>query len=264
MAGGFTSFLTLTVLLLAGVPGFGQIIIPGVGYPGGGYPGRRYPQGGPRGPVSGRQPNNPASMFVGMLRKIGDNNVVIESDDNTIKTISIANSTKYVSASSGSAKLGDFQPGDHVSVSASQDNKSVYHAVKMTMVREGTPEEHSAASLATNDTSRPILSGRSSDGSSASNGGDRPTLRRAASDDTPSGRTTTNNDGGRPTLHRATPSLDDTSSSTSSNSPTNNSDDDHPRLRRAVSSAEDTPKAQIIPGDSSTTASAPTPSSPPK
>ena len=36
------------VLLLAGIPGFGQIIIPGGGYPGGGYPGGGYPGGGGR------------------------------------------------------------------------------------------------------------------------------------------------------------------------------------------------------------------------
>src|ERR1700728_1813743 len=136
MARGFTSLLT--VLLLAGVPGFGQIIIPGVGYPGGGYPGRRYPQqGGPGGPVQGRQSNT--TSFTGILRNIGEKTVVIEADDKTITTISIAGSTKYIGPSGGNAKIGDFQPGDHVSISANQDNNNnnPYKAVNMTMVREG-------------------------------------------------------------------------------------------------------------------------------
>jgi hypothetical protein len=218
MARGFTSLLT--ILLLTGVSGFGQLI-PGIGYPGGGYPGRRYPQGAPRGPASGRPPDKSASAFIGILRKIGDNNVVVESaGDQTITTISTSNSTKYVSASGGSAKIGDFQPGDHVNVSAKQNSKGVYHAATMTMVSEGTPEEHSAASLATGDTSRP-LSSKSSVSSSAngSSGNDGPTLRRAAS-------------------------------SSDNSSPVAGNDDDHPRLRRAASSSDDTPKAQIAPGDS--------------
>src|ERR1700677_2002428 len=130
-----------TVLLLASAPGFGQIIIPGVGYPGGGYPGQRYPRGGY--PPGQQGPNNTnqstATTFTGMLRKIGDNNVVIQSDDETITTVSTAGSTKYLTSSGGSAKIGDFQPGDHVRISANEDNKSVYHAVNMTMVKRGTP-----------------------------------------------------------------------------------------------------------------------------
>jgi hypothetical protein len=239
MAGRFASLTT--VLLLAAICGFGQIIIPGVGYPGGGYPGRRYPQGG-QPPM--RQPDNPASLQVGMLRKIEDKDVVIESDDQTITTISISGSTKYVSASGGSAKIGDFQPGDHVSISATQDSKHAYHASKMTMVTEGTAEEHSTASLATNDISHPITKGSSSSASSSgSSGGDRPTLHRASgSEDTgssgtgSSGTPLSTNDNGRPTLHRATPSLDDGSSTASSNS--SSSDDDRPRLRRADSNSD--------------------------
>src|SRR5580700_1485462 len=123
MARGYISLLT--VLLLAGAPGFGQIIIPGVGYPGGGYPGRRYPQGGPGGPggpAQGRQSS--ASTFTGILRNIGEKTVVIESDDKTISTVSIANSPKYVNASGGSTNIGDFQPGDHVSIAVKPDNNN--------------------------------------------------------------------------------------------------------------------------------------------
>ena len=75
----------------------------------------------------------------------------------SITTISTAKSTKYIGASGSSARLGDFQPGDHVRISANQDNNHVYHASTMTMVREGTTEEHAAASQAMNDTSRPVI-----------------------------------------------------------------------------------------------------------
>jgi hypothetical protein len=202
MARRFT--LLLTVVLLAGVPGFGQIIFPGGG---GGYPRQRYPQGG-QGPPPSSNNQAPASTLTGMLRKIGDNNtnVVVESDDRTISTVLISGSTKYTSAAGGSAKLGDFQPGDHVSVSANQDNKNIYHAVKISMVKEGTPEEHSAASLATDDMSRPLginISGSkespsgSSSGASANSSGnsdpDRPKLRRATNSDDAIANSSSNN-----------------------------------------------------------------------
>ena len=275
MAPRFT--LLLPILLLASVPDFGQIMGPGIGYPGGGYPRQRYPQGG-----QGRTPpgadQTPASTLTGMLRKIGDDNknVIIESDDKTITTILIAGSTKYINASGGSAKIGDFQPGDHVSISANEDSKNVYHAARMTLVKEGTPDEHSAASVATDDPTRPLGlgssgSGKSSSESSASspssNDPNRPKLRRAASaDDTTasssgsSSRTaSSNNDDDRPRLRRSSPS-DDTvanssaSSGNSSSSPVYNNDD-RPKTRRAVSSSDDdSPKAQITPVDSGATA----------
>ena len=149
-------FTLLTFLLLAGIPGFGQIIAPGVGYPGGGYPGRPYPQGAPGHQAPDSRRDQTGMTFTGMLRSIGKNNVVIESDDKTITTISTAKSTKYLGVSGGSAQIGDFQPGDHVRIDANQVN-NVYHASTMTMVRDGTMDEHAAASQAVNDTSRPLI-----------------------------------------------------------------------------------------------------------
>jgi hypothetical protein len=185
MARGFTS---LTFLLLAGIPGLGQIIAPGVGYPGGGYPGRRYPQGTPGGQAPDNRPNQAATTFTGMLRSIGKSNVVIESDDKTIITISTAKSTKYMGVSGSSAGIGDFQPGDHVRISADRDNHNVNHASTMTMVREGTTEEHAAASQAVNDTSHPLSSdstgsssSKSASGSPSGSDNGSPARRRAAS-----------------------------------------------------------------------------------
>src|SRR5580700_8512258 len=122
--------LLLTFLLLAGFPGFGQISTPGGGYPGGGNPGRPYPQGNPGGQAPNSRRDQAAMTFTGMLRRIDEHNVVVESDDKTINTISTAKSTKYRGASGASANIGDFQPGDHVRIDANQV-KNAYHASAM-------------------------------------------------------------------------------------------------------------------------------------
>jgi hypothetical protein len=197
-------FTLLAFLLLAGIPGFGQIIAPGVG-----YPGRPYPQGTPGRQAPDSRRDQTGMTFTGMLRRIGKSNVVVESDDKTITTISTAKSTKYIGVSGGSAQIGDFQPGDHVRIDANQVN-NVYHASTMTMVRDGTMDEHAAASQAVNDTSRPL----SSSSPVASSSG---------------------NDHGNPP---------------STGSQINNDDPGRPRLHRATGSSDGTPSAQITPGDS--------------
>jgi hypothetical protein len=241
MARGFA--LLPTVLLLASIPGFGQIAVPGLGYPGGGYPGRQYPQGAPGGQAPDSRPNQAATTFTGMLRSIGKNNVVIESDDKTITAISTVKSTKYIGVSGSSARIGDFQPGDHVRISAIQDNHSVYHASTMTMVREGTTEEHAAASQAMNDPSRPLSSGSTVSSSSKSASG-----------------SSSGSDEGSPTLRRVASSPDSatggSSSSPSNGSSINNDDPDRPRLHRTPGSSDGTPSTQITPGDSATTSAA--------
>jgi hypothetical protein len=222
--------LSLNFLLLAGLPGFGQIIppgggypgggypgggYPGGGYPGGGYPGRPYPQGNPRGQAPNSRRDQTATTLTGMLRRIGEKNVVVESDDKTINTISIAKSTKYKGVSGASANIGDFQPGDHVRIDANQVNNG-YHASTMTMVKEGTVDEHVAASQAMNDTSRP-LSSDSPVGSSSGNDPGRPRLQRGtgSSDGTPRAQITpgdtaiTSASRPRPPAPSATPDADD-------------------------------------------------------
>ena len=251
MARGFA--ILPTVLLLASIPDFGQIVGPGVGYPGGGYPGRRYPQGTPGGQAPDSRPNQAVPTFSGMLRSIGKDNVVIESDDKTITTISTAKSTKYVGVSGSSARIGDFQPGDRVRISANQDNHNVYHASTMTMVREGTMEEHAAASEARNDTSRPLSSDSTGSSSSKSASG-------------PSG----GSDNGSPTPRQAASSPESatgsSSSSPSSGSSINNDDPDRPRMHRMTGSSDGTPSTQITRGDSATTSATvsrpPTPAAP--
>jgi hypothetical protein len=261
MARGFT---LLTFLLLAGIPGFCQIIAPGVGYPGGGYPGggypgggypgRPYPQGTPGQGTPGRQgPDSrreqTGNTFTGMLRSIGKNNVVVESDDKTITTISTAKSTKYIGVSGGSAQIGDFQPGDHVRIDANQVN-NVYHASRMTMVRDGTMEEHAAASQAVNDTSHP-LSSNSVGNSSANNSGGSST---GSDHDTPKSRQ----------MASSTDSTTGGASSSPAGSANNNDDPDRPRMHRATGSSDGTTSAQNTPGDAApTSGSVSRPSAPP-
>ena len=81
-----------------------------------------------------------------MLRKISSSDLVMESDDKRIITVSLASVTKYYnsadtsssSSSPKSAKQGDFQPGDGLSIDATQDDQGYYHAVRVTLAKHGT------------------------------------------------------------------------------------------------------------------------------
>jgi hypothetical protein len=208
------------LLLLAAVCGFVQISIglPGQ-YPGG----RRYP--GQGSPYPG-QNQAPTSSFAGMLRSISNNgsgssasnSLVLETDDNRIITVSLERRTKYYGSTGGTAKITDFQPGDHIEVNATQDNNNGYHGVKVSLLREGTPEERAEAA-------KPIDGSSSRTSGNSDDDADRPRLRRAASS-----------------------SADDASNSPST--PINSSVDDtvRPRVRRAaVSGGDEGPKAEITP-----------------
>lgn len=238
--------LLTSLLLLAGLPGMAQIFGgPGIGYPGGGYPGGR------RNPQRGQQPGtqrdqNSASTLTGILRKIEDKDVVIESDDQAITTVSTHGSTKYSNSSGGNAKIGDFQPGDHVRINATRDDKGDYKAQTIAMVKEGTVEEHAAASQATDDPIHPITKPSSTSSASSSSdtptSGDRPKLRRAGSssgEDTGASASSSSadSDPDRPRLHRATSSSDDTANASTTSS-SSSDDSDRPKLRRAAPSPD--------------------------
>lgn len=278
MARGFTTLSA--VLLLTGLPGLGQIIIPGVGYPGGGYPGsRRYPQQNPNAnPNANEQPSN-ASM-TGILRKIEDKDVIIEGDDQAITTIAVTGSTKFRDTTGKSTNVGDFQPGDHVRIDTKQEHNNAnlaYRALTISMVREGTMDEHAAASQASDDPTHPITKGSGNSTSASSSGSDdpnRPVLHRASGADSASNSSSSSsddNDPDRPRLHRASGSDSSGSSSSSSNTASNSSsssssddDPDRPRLHRADSSnagnsssstaGNSTPPAQSNPDSSATVA----------
>jgi hypothetical protein len=229
------------LLILTAAFGYSQI---GIGIPGIGFPGRRYPQQGS--PYPGGRNQVPTNSFVGMLRSLSNtsntstssssnsayNTMVLETDDNRIVTVSLDRGTKYIGTSGGSARVTDFQPGDHIEIDATQDNYNNYHAAKVTLLRQGTPEERA-------DASKPI------DGPGSGSSGSSP------GDDDPN----------RPRLKRAPSSDGDNTSSTSSSSGSTAStsdDPDRPRMRRAAASDGDsTPQAQITPGDPPSRASAP-------
>jgi hypothetical protein len=179
---------------LVAVSAFGQIILPGQQVPGqypGQYPGQsRYP-GGASGPFPGsrgsttttRQDNQaPVTTLNGLLRQVQDTNLVLESDDKRIVTISLANGTRYFKASGGNGRLRDLEPGDHLSIDTTQDDNGFYHAVRVTQIQQGTPQERAAASRPV-DTS-PIGPDADSGNKGNSNGDDdRPRLQRASNAD---------------------------------------------------------------------------------
>lgn len=192
---------SIVFLLIPASLGFGQIIgLPGQ-YPPGGMPGQyppgQYPPGqqpypgsgggigGIRIPgIGGRRTNNanklPTQSFTGTLHDMSSTDLTIETSDKRTITMGLAKSTKYLkqtsasSSSTSSAKPSDFDPGDQVSIDASQDDQSMYRAVNVTLVRKGTADERAAASQPAD--ASPITSTSSGDDD------DRPKLRRANSD----------------------------------------------------------------------------------
>jgi len=269
----------LTVLLLAGLPGDGQIILggPGVGYPGGGGPfpgGRR--QRGTNGPSQQGGENNQTTL-VGTLRNLTEKNAVIEDDDKNVTIVTITGSTKYLTTSGAKGSSGDFQPGDRISISTTQDSKTKsYRAHEISMVRVGSADDHSLASLHTDDMA-PLPRASDSNPSASSTGSspgssNKPVLRRAESsaDESRSSASRSaspppdDNDPDRPRLRRASGSSS-SSDTSASNSSASDSSSGPPRMRRAVSSSDESgPRAEIGPGDSSTpSASASSPRSSP-
>jgi hypothetical protein len=185
-------FLLISGSLIAAT-GFAQIVLPGQQIPGqstGQYPGQsRYP-GGSSSPYPGRGRNttNPtqqddparAATVNGMLRRVDAGpKIVVESDDKRIVTFSIANSTKYFKVSGANGRLSDLQPGDQLTVDATQDDNGYYHATRVTQVKRGTPEEQEAAS-------KPVDTSPVSPANTASTDDDedRPRLHRASSSST--------------------------------------------------------------------------------
>jgi hypothetical protein len=220
--------ITLFSLLIVSLPCFGQI---GIGIPGMGYPGRRYPQGGQQ-PMPRQQPDNQSPIFVGILRKLDDKTVIVEDDDQKITTLSISGSTKYINDKGYKATSGDFQPGDRVSVDSKAGNNNSFKALKVTMVSAGTAEEHSAASAAMSDPTKPLPGRTPVNSTSESDNPNRPVLRRAGSNSGASDPPPLDDNGGHPTLRRAGSASGDASDSSS-----NDNNPDRPVLRRASSAS---------------------------
>ena len=200
------SGLLLTSGFLVAECAFGQIGFPGQfpgQYPGGQYPGGGYP-GGSSIPFPGRgraNPQNnqgPITTFNGILRRVEAGDIVVQSDDKRIVTISFSNATRFYKASGGSGRLrDDFDAGDRVSVDAAQDNNDYYHATRVTQISVGTSDERAAAlgpldTPVDTDNGRPRLSGAANKDNTQSTS----TVAPPPSDP---------NDSGPPVLRRGTP-----------------------------------------------------------
>ena len=222
------------ILLFAAGCASGQIIgfpFPGGGgrFPGGGGGGSPFPGGGRR-----TNPNNgPVQTLDGMLRRISSGELVLESDDNLVTTVSLSSGTRYYlqpsDATTGNgnppstAKRADFQAGDRVTVDATQDNNSYYRATKVVLVSTGTAADKDRAARPVD---APATSSSKTSSSDSGNDDDRPRLHRAGSSDSSSSQASTS------------PS----SSSTSTRSSDNNSDSDQPpTLRRGSASSRPAP-----------------------
>jgi hypothetical protein len=178
------AFLILLFFLTpaAEVIALAQIGYPG-GYPPGGYPPGGYPPGGypypggggigfpmPRRNKKDKQDqskrNDQAALqnLSGILRRIDDKAIVLEAQDTRILNIKRFTDTKF-HKNSKEIQASDFNPGDHVTVTAKQDTEGYFYAVDVTFLKAGTPEERARASQpveastgsSETDDERPIL-----------------------------------------------------------------------------------------------------------
>ena len=203
--------------------------------PGGQYPGGQYPGG--QMPTNGRQMPGMSQYVEGNLRQIDFTFLVVETQDSRIIQMQVPQNARFYSTF-GSARASDFDPGDYVTIQATQDLNNNFLANTITMSRKGTPQERSAASQPINvsmhgnqnsqNTQRDSSPDSSQDSSSDSN---RPVLKRAGSgsgsgasssdDRSSSSGSSSSNDDGRPRMRRADSASSDSSApvQTASNSP---------------------------------------------
>lgn len=92
----------------------------------------------------------PQTTVTGTLSRITDDRVIIQTDKTTL-TVVLGITTKYYKSSPSGAMIrsGDFQPGDHISITATQDAQGVYHAQTISQIKPGTPAERAAAAKST-------------------------------------------------------------------------------------------------------------------
>ncbi len=214
-----------------------QFPIPGGGgYPGGGYPPGRYPPGQdptnprgtggtsipsiPRGKKKSAEDATPTASLRGLLRKYDDRELILETDDKRTVHVKHSSTTKYLEG----AKIlnpDDLQPGDHLFIEASQDDRGRLSAIRVTFEKGGTPSERAAAR-------RPI--------------GDDIKM----SDDEPAPTPRSSDDPDRPRMKRAAGSSSGSATTESARSGSATSDDDgRPKLKRAPGSASDAPAKTV-------------------
>jgi hypothetical protein len=119
-----SGLLPIIVLLAAGSV-FGQIGFPGIGR---------------------TSTKNQITTIGGMLRRIADDDLVLQTDDKVIVKVALGITTKYYKANGAMTKAADLQPGDHLTIDATQDDHGYLHAKNVNQVKVGTPAERAAAS----------------------------------------------------------------------------------------------------------------------
>ncbi|MEO8026392.1 MAG: hypothetical protein ABI823_07960 [Bryobacteraceae bacterium] len=184
------------LFLMLGLPlAYAQVVPqfpPGGGYPGGGYPPGRYPPGTdpryPQGtgtsiPTIGRgkkKANSEEAVATqsvrGMLRKFASSELVLETEDKRIIHIHHSSTTKYLEGAN-TLNPADLQPGDHLFIEASADEKGILYARRVTFEKGGTPSERAAARQPVGDDVR--MSEESPARTEKANDDGRPKLRRA-------------------------------------------------------------------------------------
>jgi len=164
-------------------------------YPGGQYPGGRYPGGGMPGsgiPMPGRKKKTTTSKdtsadeqfsyVTGVLRKLEDEQLIVEAKDTRIINLKRTGKTKFtkmVDKAPVDMKPSDLKPGDHLLIEATQNSEGYFTAVNVTMQSEGTAAERA-------DASRPVqASTQAPSGNSRDSDDERPRLRRADSPPAP-------------------------------------------------------------------------------
>lgn len=85
--------------------------------------------------------------LTGILRQLTDDNVVIQTGEKSTLIVALGITTKYYRGTPEGAMIiaHDFHPGDHVSIDATEDDRGVYHALNLSLVKPGTPAERAAA-----------------------------------------------------------------------------------------------------------------------
>ena len=188
------------MVFAAELPLFAQIggPYPGGPYPGGGYPPGTYPPGtgggipfpGRRGKSKTSSKDNPAPTkeLEGMLRKLDARQIVLEPTDHRTINIKRDKNTKFLKDGEN-MKPADLKPGDHIRVSASEDEQGYFYAVEVNFDKAGTAAERAAASepvpvIGSGDDDAPPPQRRSGTSANESSGSgdddpDRPVLRRA-------------------------------------------------------------------------------------
>ena len=104
----------------------------------------------------------PQTTLTGTLRRITDDRAVIQTDKSAL-TVVLGITTKYYQGSPSGAmtRSAEFQPGDHISITATRDTQGVYHAQSISRIKAGTPAERTAAAKSgdadPDDSDRPQL-----------------------------------------------------------------------------------------------------------